>query len=373
MQQVLPSAAGMVRSLTLTTRRRPLLAMLAGLAMLSDGILAAAVVGPVQAAVHDSATLTVRPMAVADPRMVSATVESLREAALRTPVAGTVTGLAAVEGDRLRAGDPVAVVTDARLAPRHRALEARARSAAAEQRRAELEMDRASRLRASGSGTQQRFEDARAALDIATAQAAAVSAEMAVIDAERADGVIRAPADGVLRRIDRPEGAQVQPGEAIAQFAPDDRVLRLRLPERHAALLNDRDELVVHLPDGALSSTSGPAVRARVLRIHPGLENGALLVDAELAGLSALRLGQSLHVSVSLGARTVLAVPMPAITRRHGMEFVRLTTGEDVPVRTGGPVQPISSDQTLWVEVLSGLQDGDVLVIPTTTRRGQMP
>src|SRR6185312_1757725 len=90
---------------------------------------------------------------VQDRKAVIATVQPVRELPARARIGGTVTTLAVKEGDRIAAGDRIALVVDQKLALQMQALEARIQSQQAELEQTRLDLERAQELRRSGAGT----------------------------------------------------------------------------------------------------------------------------------------------------------------------------------------------------------------------------
>jgi hypothetical protein len=67
---------------------------------------------------------------------------------------------------------------------------------------------------------------------------------------------------------------------------------------------------------------------------------------------------------IPVAERRMVAVPAPALVTRAGIDYVRvvLPSGEaDVPVIAG---ESFEENGTALVEVLSGLNDGDKVVLP---------
>ena len=200
---------------------------------------------PLSATAAEPGSLTVQPRPVEDLKAVFATVESVRETLARARISGTVADLTVTEGDKVTVGQVIATVRDPKLPLQLTALDARIRALTAQQHQAELELDRARQLRASGTGTQQRLDDAQAALDVARAQIAAMEAERSVVAQQLWEGQVLAPAAGRVLQVKVIAGAVVMPGEPVASITTDTYILRLRLPERHARFLKEGDPVLV--------------------------------------------------------------------------------------------------------------------------------
>lgn len=308
---------------------------------------------------------TVDSRPVEDLKAVFATVESVRQVKARTRIAGTLAGLTVREGDRVAEGQVIATVRDPKLALQRAALDARLASLQAQMRQAQMDLDRASQLRATGSGSQQRLDDARTALDVLKAQSAAMAADRAVVEQQTREGDVLAPAAGRVLAVPAVDGAVVMAGEAVATLATDRTVLRLRLPERHARFIHVGDPVLVG--DRGLSSQPESLTRGTVTLVYPELVDGQVVADAEVAGLDGTFVGERVRVLVATGQRMVTVVPAAFVTRQLGADTVRLADGRTVVVQVGRAV-PAVDDAAGGVEILSGLRPGDELVLPEGAR-----
>ena len=323
---------------------------------------------PLSATAAEPSTLTIRPRPVEDLKAVFATVESVRETLARTRIGGTIADLTVTEGDKLAVGQVIATVRDPRLPLQLAALDARIQALTAQQHQAELELGRARQLRASGTGTQQRLDDAQAALDVARAQIAAMAAERSVVAQQAREGEVLAPAAGRVLQVKAIAGAVVMPGEPVASIAADSYILRLRLPERHARFLKEGDPVLVGQRGLAPVSPADPGAtalaRGAVRQVYPEMAGGQVVADATVGGLGDFFVGERVRVYVATGTRDAVVIPPDWLLRRFGTDFVRLADGTEVPVQAGGDI-PALDGQPGGLEILSGLKPGDVIVRPT--------
>lgn len=333
------------------------------IAMLLTALLAA----PAVAAETPAGGLTVEVRPTEDLKAVFATVESVHETRARTRIAGTVAELRITEGDKVASGQVLATVRDPKLTLQLAALDARIQSLDAQQRQAETELSRARQLRVSGTGSQQRLDDAQTALDVVRAQAAAMKAERSVVEQQLREGEVLAPAAGRVLHVDVISGAVVMPGEPVATLATETYVLRLRLPERHARFMHVGDPVMVG--DRGLAATPEPAAlrRGRVTQVYPEMAGGQVVADAEVSGLGDFFVGERVRVYVATGTRDAIVIPPDYVARRLGADFVRLADGTETPVQVGGMV-PAVAGHTGGLEILSGLKSGEVITKPEMPR-----
>jgi len=319
--------------------------------LLRMGLPAAALI--VLSAAAGAAGTTVTTRQVDDLKAVFAVVDSVKQATARARISGTIDEPRVREGDRVTAGQVLAVVRDPKLSLQLTAFDAQLASLQAQAKQAEQELDRAQSLRTSGAGSQQKLDDARTQLDVATAKIAAMRADRAVVERQLKEGEILAPSSGRVLKVPMVAGGVIQTGETAATIAQDNFILRLKLPERHARFLHAGDPVLVGERGLSPEEDATKAARGTVRLVYPELENGQVVADAEVAGLGDYYVGERVRVLVSSGKRDVIVLPRSAVVRRAGVDFVTLADGRSVPVQTG-------RENGDGVEILSGLRPGDV-------------
>jgi RND family efflux transporter MFP subunit len=293
----------------------------------------------------------VKSQLVNDRKSVIATVEPLHLLTARARIGGTVIKLSIKEGDRVEAGNVVAVIVDQKIALQLGALDARILSAVAQQKQAQTDFDRLSTLGKTGAVSRAQIDQASTNLDVAAKTVTALKADRDVLAQQATEGFVLAPTSGRVLKVAVTEGAVVLPGESIASLAEDQYILRLQLPERHAASLRAGDSVDIAGRDG-----SGPQV-GKVRIVYPEIQGGRVIADVDVAGLGSYFVGERTRVTVPTGKREVIVIPDTAVILRAGVHFVRLTDGTEVVVQPG----EARGDS---IEILSGLRDGDRVVTP---------
>ena len=294
---------------------------------------------------------------VADRKAVFAVVTTVEQAAARARIQGTIEELGVDEGSWVEQGAILARVKDERLRLRLAAIDAQASALEAEHHLAEIELDRARQLMESPAGSQARLDTAEARLGVVRGQIAALKAERAVVVEEQTQGAVLAPRTGRVLAVAVTEGTVVMPGEVIARIACDCYVLRLNLPERHARLLKQGDEVLVGRRALAEDGTQPPARAGKIRQVYPEIENGRVRADVEVEGLGDFFVGERVPVHVATGTRETFVIPPDFAISRHGIWYVTLEDRREVVIQPG-MVLPEG------LEVLAGLKPGDILVKP---------
>ncbi len=182
--------------------------------------------------------------------------------------------------------------------------------------------------------------------------------ERNALGARQAEGRILSPADAKVTGVNVVEGSVVSPGEVIATFATVTGVVRLSLPERHAAQISEGETFALRLP-----TRGGDLRTATIIKIYPELRNGELIADATVpGGLDAL-VGERVDVLAPVGERRAILVPKDYVSTRYGVDFVRVQVGDrfvDAPIALAAPL----ADTEGKYEVLTGLKPGDKIEKP---------
>lgn len=216
------------------------------------------------------------------------------------------------------------------------------------QRRAELDLKKASARRT----------------DVDIARAEVLSAEGSLQSAQSAyeDTVIRAPASGMITRVDTKYGELAEGGKAIL-ILQDVQNLYIE------ALINEAN--IVHLKVGQSATVTFDAFGSEksfvgtVAHIDPSAEVNDGVVNYKIRVVlnendETIRPGMNANVSVLSGeAKQVLAIPRVAVSKKNNASFVRVAKDdagkhyEDREVVTG-----FVGDNN-FVEIISGLFAGE--------------
>lgn len=290
----------------------------------------------------------------------SAVVASRDIAEARARIPGTLTQLNVREGDMVRQGQVIGVVTDDRVGLETAAYGAQVAAAEAEAARARADLARIQTLFDKEIYAQARLDQALAASRAADAQVRAARALRSASAETGAQGRILAPASGRVLTADVPVGSVVGGGQSIATITAGPLVLRLELPEAQGR--NLRVGQVVTLSGDDLPGVTGGVIA----QVYPASTAGRTTADIAVDGLASDRVGQRVVVGVPVGQRRALVLPRRFVATRYGIDFVRTVDRSgrvsEAPVQLGGPV---GGDR---VEVLSGLNAGDIVLAPERAR-----
>jgi RND family efflux transporter MFP subunit len=343
------------------TKLPALSAVLAAAALLAGGLSACGAepeVGVIAPARGERLTVTESVIDAVKP--VSAVVASRDLGEARARIPGTLTQLNVREGDTVRQGQVIGVVTDNRVGLETAAFGAQVAAAEAEAARARADLSRIQTLFDRGIYAQARLDQALAASQAANAQVRAARAVRAASAETGAQGRILAPTSGRVLAADVPAGSVVSAGQSVATITAGPLILRLELPEAQGRNLRVGQSVIV-------SSDDLPGVSAgTIAQVYPASTAGQTTADIFVAGLSSDRVGQRVIVQAPVGQRRALVIPRRFVSTRYGIDFVRTVDPagrvSEAPVQLGGPA---GEDR---VEVLSGLAVGNVVLAPEAAR-----
>jgi RND family efflux transporter MFP subunit len=289
----------------------------------------------------------VQPVEITDRKAVLATVQTVDMTPARARIGGTVVELLVDEGSHVKAGEVIARIVDEKLELEKQAVEARKASLQAERKLAAIALERASQLRKKGVGSQAKLDEARTNLDVVVKNLKAMDSERDLILQREREGAVLSPTNGRVLQVNVARGVVVMPGEAIANIADETYILRIEVPERHARFIRTGDDV---------SIGEGDTPRKGMVRqVYPEMRKGRVVADVSMDGLADYFIGERLRVYVATGTRSTFLVPENYVFTRSGLHFVRLEGGREVVVQPG-------RKQGAQLEILSGLQAGDILV-----------
>lgn len=295
-------------------------------------------------------SITLAPATVTEWKSVYGRIEARDRIPARARLGGTLVSLKVAEGDSVAKGDVLAEVVDEKLGFQLSAIDAQNEALAAQLANAETELRRGEELLSRGVTTAQRLDQLRTQVDVLKGQIAAVAADRRVVEQQAAEGAVLAPVAGRVLDVPVAAGAVVMPGEAIATLGGGGIFLRLAVPERHAAALAEGDTLLIEGPEG-------PG-EGRLARLYPLIENGRVVADVEVEGLSDRFVDARVLVRLPVAERSAFMVPADRLINRDGLDFVTVETPDGPVLRA---VVPGARDGDM-VEILTGLQAGDVIL-----------
>lgn len=305
--------------------------------------------------------ITVHREHAADYKAVFATVEPRETVPARVRTGGTIARVAVRRGEAVKRGQLLATVGDPKLVLQRTALDSEMSALHAQLGQTEADLARQEWLAKTGETPRALRDQTRTQVQVQRNMVQAKTAQLGIISQQMTEGDVLAPTDGRVVDLPYTVGTVVAPGESIADIAVAGYVLRMRLPEEHAAFIKVGDP--VRLDDSELGGDSSST--GIISLLYPKIEDGRVVADAVVPGLGDFYVGRRVRAWVAGAPRERIVIPQHAITTRFGLDYVHVRAGKDVveiPIQHGEPAR--TSTLPDGIEILSGLSDGDVLVVP---------
>ncbi|MCR8548325.1 efflux RND transporter periplasmic adaptor subunit [Salipiger sp. P9] len=306
------------------------------------------------ASVVQAETLEISPQPMTIWKSVFGQVEARVQIPARARIGGTIIELGVTEGDRVEAGQQLALIEDDKLQFQIDSLDAQLEALNAQLVTAQSELTRGDALLERGVITTQAHERLQTNVDVIASNISNLQAQRLVIEQQISEGAVLAPEAGIVLSVPVSRGSVLTMGETVAEIGGGGTFLRLSVPERHAADLAEGAEIVITGSEGEQTG--------RLVKLYPLIAGGRLQADVEVEGLDARFVGRRVPVRLPVGTREVILVPELALSRAGGLDFVAVQTPEGPLERVVVPGETVLKDGARFREILTGLNPGDVVV-----------
>jgi len=308
--------------------------------------------------------VAIEPQTVVPRSVATAEILANREANMRSETAGRVVAVLVEAGDRVTEGEVLVRLDVGRPASAAQAAKAAVEQSEARLDQAERELARTAKLVNTGGLPEQRLDDARDAVTLATAARDAARAEARLARRGLTEAVVRAPFAATIVERSVEVGEYLAPGSPLLTLA-DTSLLKARV------LLDPREALDVSV--GARATVSAYArpdesFQGRVVRVGEVIDprTRRLPVEVELDEHGGrLRPGLVARFIVETGEpREVIQVPLDGVFERFGSQHVYVV--EDGVARRRSIV--LGEVRAGSAEVVEGVEVGDVVISKGVTR-----
>jgi membrane fusion protein (multidrug efflux system) len=266
---------------------------------------------------------------------------------------GKVLNVMVERGQRVKMGAPVVQLDVRTSALAAREAQANLAAARAQRQLAEQECARTKQLLDKGAITRSEYDRQTTQCTSALEQVSAAEARTQMMMKSVADGIVRAPFDGVVAQKSVSPGEFVSPGRPLFTLVDDDPLkIELSVPEAevHAIREGQEVELVAVAAPGKTHGATITRIGAEIGRTR------SLIVEATLAEGSGLVPGMFAEARVTVGSVPRPVVPKDAVARRgktwHAYAVVKGELVDRIvqiaPASDGGKVA-----------IVQGLEQGD--------------
>lgn len=312
---------------------------------------------PAQAPAVAVAPVALRP--VGQGLALDGTLQAVKQSTLSAQASGRIAQLLVKAGDRVRAGQLLAVIDDRVTQAGVAQAQAGVAQAQAQLAQAETQLQRTRELRAQGFVAQ-------AALDAAetqfkAAQAGAAQARAGATQSSLAQGYTRltAPYDGHVLATHAEAGDLAAPGvPVLTVYAPQPLRAVTHVPASRASVAQTATRVEVQRPDGRWMQ---PASQTRLPAADPVSQTIEWRLNLAPADAADLLPGQQVRVRFVAGDQQRLLLPAAAVLRRGELTAVyRVTPQGGFALRA---VRLGTDHGEAGVEVVSGVKAGDQVAL----------
>lgn len=287
-------------------------------------------------------------------------IETEASPSIAAEVSGRILKIAADEGEHVARGDVLIELDDRQQQLELAASEAQLRRLQVLTDNQARKYQRLKALAKSQSVSNETLQDTAAQLRAYETEVDLATQKLSLSRLQLMRTKILSPLNAQVSARHRSVGDYVIPGTPLLDLVATERLrARLHLPERHAALVTKGQRVELFSP------ASQQRIQGTVTSTNPTV-TGASRVVAVLVGFSNTAgwlPGASVDATIVLGERSdALVIPKLSITSRRGTEVVY--------VEVDGVAQERQIDigwkEGQWVEVLSGLNEADRVIVEGT-------
>lgn len=306
----------------------------------------------------DVPVVAVGSQAVGQAVELEGTLEAVKQSTLSAQASGRIVQLSVKAGDRVRAGQVLAVVDDRMTTAGVSQAQAQVAQADANLTNARAHLERTRELHAKGFVSRSALDQAEA--QFKAAQAGASGAQAGQLQSQVAQGYTRitAPYDGWVLSTHVEAGALAMPGTPVVTvYAPQPIRAVTHVPSTRQAQAKQASTVEVRLPDGQWVQ---PVAKTILPAADPVSQTVEWRLDLAPQVSAALLPGQQVQVRFVTGQTDKLTVPAESVFRRGELSAVYVVSsqgGKEVfalrAVRLG------AGYGSAGYEVLSGLKPGE--------------
>lgn len=293
----------------------------------------------------NAVTLKLSPTVISDRINLPGSIKPWTDLQLLAKISGTVTEMMVEEGDRIKKGDVIATIEDDdyRIALKR---------ATAAFNLAEADFDRDKSIYSKGMIPTADLEARKTGMQ--TARADLEDAEL-----QYSRCTIKAPMDGIIKKLDAKIGLLLSVGDPIAEILEIDRLKAvIGIPESDVNAVRNLDQVEL-----TIQALDGEKILAKTHLLSPSPGTVARLYDMELViDNSSGRILPGMFVRANIVKRTIenaITIPFYSVISRNDEQFVFVEKDGVVEKRNVS----LGIMEKWMVEITDGLNSGDNLVV----------
>lgn len=296
----------------------------------------------------------------------SGTVSSLKKSTLSTRIMGQIDKVYVHEGNKVEKGQLLLSIRSNDIMAKKSQVEANIVEVSAGLKNAEADYNRMTALYETKSATKKELDDVTTHLNMMKARLNAANKGKAEVEEMMTYADIRAPYKGVVTNLFVDAGDMANPGmPLLAVEGPGTFEVVTRIPESEIDLITKNDTVYVDVKsceNKIKGLVTGVSTSSRLSGSQ--FETKVLLMPDEQQ-LQELRSGMFAQVEISKGEEKKIMVPQHIIVNRGQLTGVWTVSESNTALLRWVRLGKSTSNQ---VEVLSGLSEGDQLILKSNAR-----
>ena len=292
------------------------------------------------------------------------TVGAVHETTIGSRLLSRVLEANLMAGQKVRKGDVLIRLDDTDLKAKLQQAKAAAASIEAARAQAAADEKRYARLLPSNAISQEAYEKAVTALQSAEAESRQAQATVNEVQATLDWATIQSPIDGTVidKKVD--VGDMVTPGQMLVTLFD---------PQRMQLVASVRESLVHQLHEGqdigVLVATLEQPCSGTISEIVPEAQSNSRTFQVKVTGPCppGIYSGMFGRILIPLGEEQVLVISDRAVQHVGQLQLVEVVQGDRVVRRSIRTGRRLAED----VEVLSGLREGEQVVVPASAPRAK--
>ncbi len=304
-------------------------------------------------------TATVKRIEAERERFFEGVIEAVKESTIAAQTSGRILRIHFDVNDRVEKGALLIELDDTQQKAQLEQAKAAVKGAEARLLAAEQDFARVSRLYKQGTVPKARFDQSKAELDAARAGLAQAKAALKQAEEQLSYTKVRAPYSGIVTARHVEVGELAAPGTPLMSgYSTEEMRAHVDLPQRYVPVIRKNRKAAVVLD---LAGRVRREVSRMVIFPYSDPKTNTVTVRLYMTDKGkGLFPGMLIKGAFMVEKARVLAVPEKAVARRGELAGVYRLKGKEIEflqVRTGRPLG------NGLVEVLAGLQEGDVVAL----------
>lgn len=325
-------------------------------------VLRASLVTMITSATALAAPLTVAPVRSADVYVLDGTVEAVSAGTISAQTQGTVIRVNGDVGDRVAQGQLLIEIDATQQKANVAQAEAALAQAKAMNDDAQTLFKRNTRLHKQGTLSQGEFDRSAAQAKSAAAGVEVAKAALVQASTQLSYTKVTAPYAGIITARHIEVGELVAPGAPLMSgFSTESFRVVADVPQRIASTLVANHQNTAAIPSSVTVDGEKYTIDKTQLFPYADSSRHSVRLRAVLPDNAEVHPGEWVKVSVTMGDRERLAVPVQAVLKRGEFSGVYRLNNEQATLRQVRLGNRFTHNGTEWIEVLAGISVGDVI------------